>query len=279
MARDTGFPSADAQDDFLRVRRRQAYRALARRLSRGDGQVAQMLPFDEVVAELGRTGEVDRGLQVVPLDSIVGSVDRGKEFDRAFRPTSSQVRARWERIAEMMRRGDPIPPISLYRVSDMHFVRDGHHRVSVARALGRRDIEAYVTEVRTRVGADRGLRPSELPLKAHERLFRERVPLSREQSDHVRLTDPWGYGALAEAVEGWAFRESHERGELLDREEAARAWYEQEFAPVTAMLREAGLVGRRETDADAFVRLGGERYRLMRTMAWDEDVIRRLRGE
>jgi hypothetical protein len=149
----------------------------------------------------------------------------------------------------------------------------------VARALGRRDIEAYVTEVRTRVGADRGLRPSELPLKAHERLFRERVPLPPEQAERVRLTDPWGYGALAESVEAWAFRESQERGELLDREAAARAWYEEEFAPVTAMLREAGLVGRRETDADAYARLGGERYRLMRTMSWDEDVIRRLRGE
>jgi hypothetical protein len=279
MARDTGFPGQDAQDDFLRVRRRQAMRALGRRLSRSESAIAQMLPFDEVVAELGRVGETDRGLQVVPLDSIVGTVDRGKEFDRAFRPTSSQVRARWERIAQAMRRGEPIPPISLYRVSDLHFVRDGHHRVSVARALGHRDIEAYVTEVRTRVGADRGLRPSELPLKAHERVFRERVPLPAEQARRVTLTDPWGYGALAEAVEGWGFRESQERGELMDREETALAWYEEEFAPVVAMLREAGLVGGRETDADAYLRLGGVRYRLMRTMAWDDDVISRLRGE
>jgi hypothetical protein len=279
MARETGFPGADAQDDFLRVRRRQALRALGRRLMRGDGAIAQMLPFDEVVAELGRVGEVDRGLQVVPLDSIVGTVDRGKEFDRAFRPTSSQVRQRWERIAQAMRRGEPIPPIALYRIGDLHFVRDGHHRVSVARALGRRDIESYVTEVKTRVGANRGLRPTELPLKGHERLFRERVPLPPEQARHVTLTDPWGYGALAEAVEAWGFRESQERGELMDRRETATAWYEEEFAPVTAMLREAGLVGRRETDADAYVRLAGERYRLMRTLAWDEDVVRRLRGE
>ena len=279
MARDTGFPAADAQDDFLRVRRRQALRALARRLSRGDGDVAQMLPFDEVVAELGRTGEVDRGLQVVPLDSIVGTVDRGKEFDRNFRPTSSQVRQRWERIAEMMRRGEPLPPISLYRVGDVHFVRDGHHRVSVARALGHRDIQGRVTEVRTRVGADRGLRSSELPLKGHERLFRERVPLPREYAGRVVLSDPWRYGLLAEHVEGWGFRESLDRGELLDRQQLAKRWYEEEFAPVTAMLREAGLIGKSETDADAYGRLGGERYRLMRTMNWDEESIRRLRGE
>jgi hypothetical protein len=151
--------------------------------------------------------------------------------------------------------------------------------VSVARALGRSDIEGYVTEVLTRVGADRGLRRRDLPLKGHERLFRERVRLPAELAGRVRLTDPWRYGDLAEAVEAWGYRESRERGELMDRDEIARAWYAEEFAPVTAMLREAGLVRRDETDADAYARLGGERYRLLRTMAWDEDVIRRLRGE
>jgi hypothetical protein len=160
MAPDTGFPAADAQDDFLRVRRQQAVRALGRRLSRADHDIEAMLPFDEVVAELGRVGEVDRRLQVVQLDSIVGSVDRGKEFDRSFRPTSSQVRLRWERIAQAMRRGESLPPVSLYRIGDVHFVRDGHHRVSVARASAASDIEGYVTEVLTRVGADRGLRPA-----------------------------------------------------------------------------------------------------------------------
>jgi hypothetical protein len=254
-------------------------RALGRRLTRVDHDIEAMLPFDEVVAELGRVGEVDRRLQVVDLDSIVGSVDRGKEFDRSFRPTSSQVRTRWERIAQAMRRGESLPPVSLYRIGDVHFVRDGHHRVSVARALGRSDIEGYVTEVLTRVGADRGLRRRDLPLKGHERLFRERVRLPPELAGRVRLSDPWSYGNLAEAVEAWGYRESRERGELMDRDEIALAWYAEEFAPVTAMLREAGLVRRDETDADAYARLGGERYRLQRTMAWDEDVIRRLRGE
>ena len=156
MARDTGFPAADAQDDFLRVRRRQALRALGRRLARGDGEISAMLPFDEVVAELGFVSEHSRGLQVVQLDSIVGTVNRGKEFDRAFRPTSSQVRGRWERIAQAMRRGDPIPPVDLYRIGDVHFVRDGHHRVSVARAQERDWIDAEVVELLTGRSAPSG---------------------------------------------------------------------------------------------------------------------------
>jgi hypothetical protein len=276
MPRETGFPGADAQDDFLRARRRQAVRRLGQRLGRGD--VDLILPFDEVVAELGRVGERDLGLQVVALDSIVGTVGRpGGGFDRSFRPTSSQVRRRWERIAGAMRRGESIPPVSLYRVGDVHFVRDGHHRVSVARALGRTEIEATVTEVMTRVGAERSLRLADLPMKGHERLFRERVPLPAEMAERVHLSDPWRYGDLAEGVEAWGYRTSQERGELLDRERLARAWFSEEFSPVVATLREAGLVDPGETDADAYARLGGERYRLMRTMDWSEEVLNRLR--
>jgi hypothetical protein len=189
------------------------------------------------------------------------------------------VRGRWERIANAMRRGESLPPVELYRVGEVHFVRDGHHRVSVARALGRRDIDAHVVEVITRVGAERSLTVSDLPLKGHERLFRERVPLPPEMAVKVRLTDPWRYGALAEGVEGWGFRAMQARGELLDRPTTARCWYEEEFVPVCEMLRDAGLVRRGETDADAYERLGGVRYRLWRTLDWNEDVVERLRRE
>jgi hypothetical protein len=212
------------------------------------------------------------------LDSIVGTVTRGYPFDRAFRPTNQRVRARWERIAAALRRGEALPPISLYRLGEAHFVRDGHHRVSVARALGLETIDAFVTEVRTRVGAGQSLTLADLPRKGHERLFRERVPLPPEQAARVTLSDPWRYGELAEGVEGWGFRVSQDRGRLLDRDEVARAWFEDEFEPVTHALHDAGLVGAEETDADAYTRLGGERYRLMRTLAWDDDVMRALQG-
>ena len=279
MPLDTGHSSTDAREDFTRARRRRVLGRLARRVSRGAADVDVLLPLDEVVAELGRMGERDLGLQVVAVDSIVGTVDRRRDFDRFFRPTSPQVRGRWERIARAARRGEPLPPVSLYRVGDVHFVRDGHHRVSVARAQRRVDIDAYVTEVITRVGAERTLRPSDLPLKGHERLFRERVPLPAADAARVRLTDPWRYGELAEGVEAWGFRLMQERGALLDRAGVARAWFDEEFAPVVRLLREANLVGEGETEADAYVRLGGQRYRLMRTTAWDDGVIARLRRD
>jgi hypothetical protein len=254
----TGLASADATDAFQRARRRQALMRVRRMWERSD--VDAILPFDEVVAALGRVGEHDLGLQVIDLASIAGTVDRPRGFDREFRPTSRLVRTRWERIAAMMHRGEPLPPIQCYRIGEVHFVRDGHHRVSVARAMGLRTIDAYVTEVRTRVGAERSLTLADLPHKSHERLFAERVPLPAGARGAVRPTEAVRFGELAEGVEAWGFRTMQREGRLLDRHEVARRWFAEEYAPVVELLREAGEVRPGETDADAFLRAGAERY-------------------
>jgi hypothetical protein len=275
---DTGFPSADAQDDFQRARRRAVMARLARRVGRGPGDIDVILPFDEVVAALGRVEERYAGLQTIPLDSVMGTVDRTKGFDRQFRPTSAHVRARWERIANAVRRGEAMPPISVYRIGDVHFVRDGHHRVSVARALGRTHIDAYVVEVVTRVGADRDLTVGDLPHKTHARMFYERVPLPARARDRVKVSDSWDYGVLAEAVEAWAFRAMQDRAEFWDRPAAAKRWYEEEYEPVVEMLREAEMLGE-GTEADAYLRMAALRYRLLFTHEWSETVLERLREE
>jgi hypothetical protein len=141
----TGFPDADATADFTRERRRRALSAVASRLRMEPDDVSDMLPFEEVVAALGRRSQRDLGIKTIPLDSIVGTVDRRRhEFDRSFRPTSPTVRGRWERIAAARRRGEAMPPIDVYRIGELHFVEDGHHRVSVARALGDTHIDAHV---------------------------------------------------------------------------------------------------------------------------------------
>ncbi|MFL5837436.1 MAG: chromosome partitioning protein ParB [Solirubrobacteraceae bacterium] len=274
----TGLNAADAQDDFLRVRRRRAMSRIAHRLRGEPGDVNVILPFEEVVAALGRTSERQLGLLVVPLDAIVGTVDRTRDFDRQFRPTTGRVRARWERIAAATRRGESMPPIDVYRIGDLHFVRDGHHRVSVARALGRHDIDAYVTEVTTRVPVDGELRVSDLLLKDHERLFGERVPLPAGAREPLRVSDPWDYSVLAEGVEAWGFRVMQDRGAFMDREQVAAEWYAREYVPVVTMLRDCGLIGP-GTETDSYLRLSAERYRLMRTHQWTDEVLARLRRQ
>jgi hypothetical protein len=277
MARDTGFPTNDAQDDFLRARRSRVFARLAAMLRLEPGDVDFMLSFDEVVEALGRVAERDLGVTTIAIESIVGSVNRHKEFDRAFRPTSARVRTRFEQIANAQRRGASMPPIDVYRVGDLHFVRDGHHRVAVARAQGRDEIDAHVVEVVTRVPADPSISSDVLALKSHERVFRERVPLPAEAVARVTLTDPMQYGALAEGIEAWGFRMLQNEGSFLDREQVARRWYAEEYEPVIALLREAELIGRRETETDAYLRLSADRYRLMRTHTWNEQTIERVR--
>jgi hypothetical protein len=273
----TGSPSQDAQHDFSRARRARLLSDIARRLRREPDDVGLILPFEEVIEALGRTGQVDRGLKVVRLDAIVGTVDRAADFDRGFRPTSQRLRSRWERIAAAQRRGEAMPPVSLFLVGELYFVRDGHHRVSVAKSQGRDDIDAYVTEVTTRLKLGPDLRVSELPLKDHERLFRERVPLRASQRERISLTDPWEFGWLAEMVEAWGFRMMQERGHFADRYEVAERWFEHEYVPVSEMLAEGGLTERGETETDAYMRLAGQRYMILRTHEWSDDVIDQLR--
>jgi hypothetical protein len=165
MFTDTGFPRADVENDFLRARRRQVLTRLAHRLRREPKDVDLILPLDEFVGALGRRGERYLGLQTIRLDTIVGTVDSRRDFDRRFRPTSSRVRSRWEQLALAQRRGQPMPPIEVYRVGDLHFVKDGHHRVSIAAATGQETIDAYVTEVFTAVPAKGLRRPGDLILK------------------------------------------------------------------------------------------------------------------
>jgi hypothetical protein len=237
-----------------------------------------ILPFDEVVQALGRRGERQLGLEVIELDSIVGTVDRGRDFDRSFRPTSGRVRTRWERIATAQREGKSMPPIDVYRIGEMHFVKDGHHRVSVAHSLGYDKIDAYVTEVITEVGANREITMKDLPLKSHERLFRERVPLPPDAAKRIEISDEWRYAALAEAVEAWGMRVMQERHEFMDRREVAEAWFHDEYEPVVKMLREGGLV-RRGSETEAYMRVAALRYLVLRTHVWDDEVIERLRQD
>jgi hypothetical protein len=276
MPWDTGLNQLDAETDFQRARRRQVLATLARRLRGEPDDINVILPFDEVVHALGRTGERSLGLKTIALTTIVGSVDRTRDFDRRFRPTSNRLRERWQGIDLALRRGRGMPPISVYRIGDLHFVRDGHHRVSVAIAMRNSVIEAYVTEVETQIPAHGISSRGDLVVKDYERLFRQRVPLPDEMAARIRVSDPWDYAQLSESVEAWAFRLVQDDRAFLDRRDAARRWFEEEYLPVVTMLHDAGLVGD-GTDAEAYMRLACDRYRVIRTHEWSDEIVARLR--
>ena len=270
----TGFPESDAAAAFARQRRRQALTRLTSRVRRRD-DVTFMLPFEEVVAALGRTGERHLGLQSITLDSIVGTVDRRHaEFDRRFRPASARPRRRWESIAAARRRGRPMPPIDVFRVGELHFVIDGHHRVSVARAHGDTHIDANVREVQTKVAVSDDV-VRDLLRTRHEREFDERVPLPPAARARIELAEAWRYEQLAKHVESWSFRASQAEGRLLSRAAAAEAWFNDEYEPIADALDELG-IGGPGTETTRFLRVALLRDLLLRTGGWSDELLERL---
>ena len=277
MLRDTGSPRADAEADFLRARRLQVIAALGSRIMFEESGDRKALSFQETVDALGRVDEVSLGRQIIPVDKIVGSVDKVRDFDPQFRPRSGRSRQRWERIAEAARRGESLPPIDVYQIGEMYFVRDGHHRVSVHRALELPMIEADVRLVRTLVEPDDVQSHSDLAGRELRKLFMQRVPLARSGRRAVCLSKAEQYPWMAEMVEAWTARLMFAEGTVLNRVRAAQRWYAEEFCPVVEMIDEAGLRDKGETAADAYMRVAGERYSIFHNHRWDPEVISELR--
>ena len=156
----TGLVQQDVRDDFDRARRRAARAKMAgwllgRPASRnrlavlgevtsapGAGGSGRRLEYEPV----GRLRSADEAM--VPISQIVGTVEPTRYFDRQFRPTSDDVRERFQRIDAEVRSGRGMDPVELYRCGGAYYVLDGRHRIAVARALGQRSVCALVTEVR-----------------------------------------------------------------------------------------------------------------------------------
>ena len=276
MRGDTGSPRADAEADFLRARRLQVIAALTARLLRKESGDRRVLSFQEVVDALGLVDEVSLGRQMIAVDRIVGSVDRVREFDPKFRPRKGLSRQRFERIDEAARRGEPLPPIDVYQIGEIYFVRDGHHRVAVFRALDLPEIEADVRLVRTLVEPDDIYAQSDLAARELRKLFLQRVPVPRWAYHALILSDPQGYPWFAEMVEAWSARLMFVESNCLTRPEAALRWYTEEFGPVVELLEDGDLLGDDETAADAYMRVAGERYAVFHHHDWNAEIIAEL---
>ena len=143
----TGVPAVDARADFARARR-------AHLRARALGWLTAGRRGPRGPRTLGDTAAMPQGApraEVIPAKAIVGSVEPSLSFDAHFRPALEVVRARWERIALAHRTGISLPPIAVRRSADGYYVVDGRHRVSVALALGHRDVDAWVTDMRSPV--------------------------------------------------------------------------------------------------------------------------------
>lgn len=230
-----------ALDDFRRARSKAAMQRFWAGIR---GRSLDLLPYDEISTKLRAVSRTDRGIKQVPLKDIVGSVNRIQDFDRNFLPLRDDDIYRWAGVKTAMTSplAKGVPPVSLYQIGDAYFVLDGNHRVSIAKEMGMETIEAYVTEIKTKVPISRTLTSDELVQKAAYVNFLEDTKIDQilpgvDFSLHLIEN----YPLLKEHINVHQYYMGIEKNRPVSFEEAVRHWYETLYSPVTAIIESSGL--------------------------------------
>jgi len=197
-------------------------------------------PLNEALA----TGQpVDLGVQDVPLEAIRGSVDRYREFDSAFLPKHEGLRDRWQRVEAARRYGLPMRPVDLYKLGDVYFVKDGHHRVSVARLHGDKTIHAHVMELTSRVPLKPDLKSEELPeIQAYGDFLRVTQADEILPGVDLRLSEPKYYARLLRHIALFRYLNRKPGEEPRTWPEAVHAWFDQLYRPICELIRDSGVM-------------------------------------
>jgi len=216
-----------------------------------------LLPFEVVREKLHLGNKNYLGLQEIPLAQIAGSVGRYEDFTRTFMPRKAHTRQRWEKVNSLVE-SDGWPPIEVYKVSDTYFVRDGNHRVSVARQLGMDTIEAQVWEYPTRVPLEPDDDLEDLLVRAEYLEFLEDTGLDRLRPDqYIVLTLPGGYWELEECIAVHRHWKSWDLEQEMSWPEAVVDWYDNVYLPLANKIREEDILaffpGRTEGDLVVWV--------------------------
>ena len=213
-----------------------------------------LLAFEEVRRRLGLGTRLPVGRREVAVADIIGSVGRVEDFDGCFRARGAKLR---QAIAERAANPGVIDmPISLLQVDHAYFVEDGHKRLSMSIAAGRKFVEADVDRFQTELHLAPGTTMASIRATAQERRFRRVTGLDVAcPRRRFALSDPAGYLEMQESVKAHTLDYSRSIGRLVSPEEGARHWYETVFAPILEIVETNGALKLLETmtDADRFL--------------------------
>lgn len=234
---------------FSNARRRAQRDAISARLT---GRDTSLLPFDAIRTELRQQSPLYRGLREVPLDEIVGSVGRYKDLSRKFLPLTDAMRERFVRITSLAIT-EGWPPIELFQIGGVYFVKDGNHRVAAARELEFPSIESHVWEYPedVTIGPDDSL--DDILIRFGERNFMKLTGLDERIPDHgILFTTPGRYTELRAQILDLRGKLEAIDGEDMPYPEAVDAWYEMSYLPAVQIIRESQMLeafpGRTESD-------------------------------
>ena len=260
---------SEVRQDFERARQHAFLTDLRAVFAR---RARNLVPYHEVRKRVSPDAESYRGMQTVPLDKIVGSMDRFQDFNRAFLPRQRFSAGRWQNVDRAYYQDIQLPPIQLYKVGDVYFVKDGNHRVSVARERGQEYIDAEVIEGHIRAPLHPDMSVDELLLQAEYAEFLRHTNLDRLSPDHdIRPS------ALGRYDEIWRHIEAHRdwlsaiRHEPVSDQEAVADWYEYNYCPIVDVVRKHGLSERfpQYTEADVYLWVMRHRWELERELGHD----------
>jgi len=236
--------------DFRDARRKASLETL---LASIQGKPAYLLSYDQVRENLRPIESARRILEDIPLDKIVGSVNRTTDFTRSFLPLNDTDAVRWASVRAKVDSLEGLPPIEAYRVGDVYFILDGHHRVSVARELGQSSIQGYVTPVFTRVPLSPGDSPDDLIIKAEYTDFLAKTKIDELRPEaNLLVSVPGQYPKLLEHIAVHRYFMGIEQHRDIPESEAVTDWYDMVYLPIIQLIREHNLLqdfpDRTETD-------------------------------
>ena len=232
--------SERVQSDFKRARFKAFLNDVWAALS---GRPSTLLSYDEVREKLSIGGPIYRGVETVDIEKIVGSLNRYHEFDRAFLPKQDNTAARWQRVNRAFYDEISLPAVLLYKVGEVYFVVDGHHRVSVAREQGQVYIDAEVRECETKVKITPDLRPEDLNILGQKVEFLKRSRLDELCPDaNIKLTVLGGFHRMLEHIAVHRYFMGLDLKRDIPEDEAVMHWYNTVYLPIVKVIRESDVL-------------------------------------
>ncbi|MEJ2599939.1 MAG: hypothetical protein P8Z00_16515 [Anaerolineales bacterium] len=225
-----------ANQDFERAVMRGFLRKV---LSLFTGSNNELLGYDEVREQIPIRGQHYLGSKQVPIDKIVGSMGRYHDFDRAFLPTQVRTKDRWVSIDKAHYAQVDLPPVELYKLGEIYFVKDGNHRVSVARERGQEFVDAYVTQIDISVRLTPDLRVDDLAMKKECALFLMHTGLETTRPEaNLETGLPGVYERLLEHIRVHRWYLGEQRNTEVSFEDAAAHWYDTVYNPLIEIIRQ-----------------------------------------
>lgn len=244
-----------AVEDFRRARRKADLDAL---LSKLTGKTEELLAFDEIRKTLELTHPEREELRDIPLDSIVGSVNRYYDFNRQFYPLEDSDENRWSRVKTLVEMKG-LDPIEVYQVGDVYFVLDGNHRVSIARQMNAKTVQAYVKRFRSAVEVKPDDEIIDVVLRTEHQELMEDTRLDQTRPEvEFKVTVCGRYQEIKEHIDVHKYYLGLEQNREVSTEDAAASWVDNYYLPGIQAIIEQEILeefpGRTETDLYLWLR-------------------------